>query len=98
MILKRIIFTISLFTLIYFAYLSVMFFTGTEFPTAAGVVHELVMLPLMGAVPVILVISIVLVIKEKLNFRSLSFYSLLLILASAALLVLMILGYVGEDM
>lgn len=96
--LKRATFIISIIAFVYFAYLFVMFFTETEFPTAAGAVHELVMLPLMIAVPIFFIVSIVLVIRERFKLRSASFYSLLFFLADIAFLVLMMKGYIGEDM
>ena len=95
--LKRITFIISIIAFIYFAYLGLMFLTETEFPTIAGVIHEMIMLPLMIAVPVFLIISIVLVIKERFDLRSKSLYSLLLLIGAATILYLMMRGYIGEE-
>lgn len=97
MMLKRFTFVISIFAFVYFVYLFIMFFTGTEFPTFAGAVHEMVMIPLMLALPVFFVISLVLVIREKFNVRSISFYSLLMLAAALTMFILMILGYIESE-
>jgi hypothetical protein len=93
MLLKRLTFIVSIFAFVYFAYLLLMYLTKTEFPTIAGAVHEMVIFPLMIGVPVFLIISIVLVIRERFNFRSASFYSLMMLLAAATILFLLMKGY-----
>jgi hypothetical protein len=98
MLLKRFTFIVSIIAFVYFAYLLLMYLTETEFPTIAGVIHEMIMIPLLIGVPVFLIISIVLVIRERFNFRSASFYSLILLLAAATILFLLARGYLEVEM
>lgn len=95
---KRFTFFISIVAFAYFAFLFLMYFTETEFPTVAGAVHEMIMLPLMIAIPVFFIIALVNVIREKFNVRSLSFYALLLFIAAIVMMILMIKGYIELEM
>lgn len=97
MVLKRFTLVVSIIAFVYFAYLFLMFFTETEFPTFAGAIHELIMIPLMLAIPVFFIISLVAVIREKFKARTTSFYSLLLLAAALAMLVLLIMGYIETE-
>ncbi len=74
-----------------------MFQTGTEFPVIAGVIHELIMLSLIVATPVFFIVSLVQVIKERINIRSTYFYSLLIFLAAIIAFALVMSGYAAIE-
>jgi len=96
--LKKATFVVSIIAFVYFAYLFIMFFTETEFPTVAGAIHEMVMIPLMIATPVFFIIALVYVIKERFRFRSTSFYSLLLLSAVLVAIIMLMKGYADIEM
>lgn len=93
MTLKRITFIVSIVAFVYFSFLLTIFQTGTEFLVIAGVIHELIMLPLIVATPVFFIVSLVKVIKERFNIRSTYFYSLLIFLAAIIAFAFMVYGY-----
>lgn len=88
MALKRITFFISVIAFVYFAYLCILYFTQTEMPEIGVVLHEMVMFPLTILAAIFLVISLVLVIRER-KLRSTNFYSLLLLLFVLLIVILM---------
>ncbi len=86
--LKRITFIISIVSFVYFLVYFSLYYTHTELPTFAGAIHELVTLPLILLSLVFLVISLVLFIKDRFNFRSTNFYAFLLLLCVVVFLVI----------
>lgn len=53
-----------------------------------GVIFEMLWLPMLAGLFVLPVLSFIMFFKEKYNFRSLSFYSLLILLSTALFLFL----------
>jgi hypothetical protein len=97
MLLKRFTFIVSLIAFLYFAYLFTLFITGTEMPETGADIHQLIMFPLIIATAVFLVISIVLVVRERFNLRSTNFYSLILLLVAVIIIFMLLKGYIELD-